>query len=63
MNIIEATILNGKFKGEDVLLPHIPIILTDMPFEFNFAVFSITHLCIDHINKAPGDNLYYKCVN
>jgi ATP-dependent DNA helicase PIF1 len=33
-NIIEATILNGKFKGEDVLLPRIPIIWTDMPFKF-----------------------------
>jgi ATP-dependent DNA helicase PIF1 len=45
-NIIEATILNGRFKGEDVLLPRIPIILTDMPFEFN--AFAIT------INKAQG---------
>ena len=27
--IIEATILNGKFKCEDVLLPRIPMILTD----------------------------------
>jgi ATP-dependent DNA helicase PIF1 len=33
-NIIEATILNGKFKGEDILLPRIPMIPTDMSFEF-----------------------------
>ncbi|GFT09070.1 hypothetical protein TNCV_4105332 [Trichonephila clavipes] len=33
-NVIEATILTGKFKGEDVLLPRIPMIPTDMPFEF-----------------------------
>lgn len=33
-NIIEATILNGKFKGEDLLLRGIPKIVTDMPFEF-----------------------------
>jgi hypothetical protein len=33
-NIIETTILNGKLKGEDVLLPGIPMIPTDMPFEF-----------------------------
>lgn len=33
-NVIEATILNGKFKGEDVFLPRIPMIPTDMPFEF-----------------------------
>ncbi|MGR0260849.1 hypothetical protein, partial [Klebsiella pneumoniae] len=33
-NVIEATILNGKFKGEDVLLPRIPMVPTDIPFEF-----------------------------
>jgi hypothetical protein len=32
-HIIEATILIGKFKGEDVLLPRIPMIPTDMPFQ------------------------------
>jgi len=31
-NIIEAKILNGKFKEEDVLLSRIPIIPTDMPY-------------------------------
>jgi ATP-dependent DNA helicase PIF1 len=30
-NIIEAIILNGKFRGENILLPRIPILLTDMP--------------------------------
>ncbi|GFT68637.1 ATP-dependent DNA helicase [Trichonephila clavipes] len=34
-NVIEATILTGKFKGEDVLLPRIPKIPTDMPFNSN----------------------------
>jgi ATP-dependent DNA helicase PIF1 len=33
-NIIKATVLNGKFKGEDVLLLFIPMIPTDLPFEF-----------------------------
>ena len=33
-NVIEATILSGKFKGEDVLLPRIQMKPTDMPFEF-----------------------------
>ncbi|XP_067125077.1 uncharacterized protein [Centruroides vittatus] len=33
-NVIKATILNGKFKGKNVLLPPIPMIPTDMPFEF-----------------------------
>ena len=33
-NVVEATILNGKFRGENVLLPRIPIIPTDVPNEF-----------------------------
>jgi hypothetical protein len=38
-NVIEATILNGKFNGEDVLLPRIPMIPTDMPLEFKRTKF------------------------
>lgn len=30
-NVIEATILNGKIKNEDVLLPRIPMILSAVP--------------------------------
>ncbi|GFV61162.1 ATP-dependent DNA helicase [Trichonephila clavipes] len=40
-NVIEATILTGKFKGEDVLLPRIPMIPTDMPFEFKRLQFPV----------------------
>jgi ATP-dependent DNA helicase PIF1 len=58
-NFIEATILNGKFKGENVLLPRIPMIPTDMSFEFKqFPVrlaFAMT------INQAQGHR--YKCVD
>ncbi|KAJ8873019.1 hypothetical protein PR048_026635 [Dryococelus australis] len=47
-NIIEATILKGKFKGENVQLSHIPMIPTDMPFEFKpFAVSDATRICND----------------
>ncbi|CAH1106652.1 unnamed protein product [Psylliodes chrysocephalus] len=31
-NVIEATILKGKYRG-DVLIPRIPMIPTDVPFE------------------------------
>jgi hypothetical protein len=55
-NIIEATILNGKFKGEDVLLPRIPMIPTDMPFEFPVRLAFVMN-----INKAHGHR--YKCVH
>ncbi|XP_017464463.1 PREDICTED: uncharacterized protein LOC108369403 [Rhagoletis zephyria] len=37
-NIIEATILSGKFLGENVLLPRIPIIPTDVPVEFTRSI-------------------------
>jgi hypothetical protein len=37
--IIEATILNGKFKGEDVQLLIIPMIPADMPFKFKLRSF------------------------
>jgi ATP-dependent DNA helicase PIF1 len=40
-NIIEATILNGKFKEKDVLLPRIPMIPTDMPFDFKRLQFPV----------------------
>jgi hypothetical protein len=40
-NIIAATILNGKFKGEDVLLPRISMIPKDMPFEFKRLHFPV----------------------
>ncbi|XP_026477738.1 uncharacterized protein LOC113383704 [Ctenocephalides felis] len=33
-NIIEATILTGKFKGEVVLLPRIPMIPSDLTIPF-----------------------------
>lgn len=46
-NIIEATILNGKFKGEDVLLPRIPIIPTDMPFEFKRLQFRTLYFVLN----------------
>ncbi|XP_072392303.1 uncharacterized protein [Diabrotica undecimpunctata] len=33
-NVIEASILNGKFKGENILIPRIPIIPTDVSIQF-----------------------------
>jgi len=39
--VIEATILKGKYKGEDVLIPCISIIPTDVPFDFKRLQFSV----------------------
>lgn len=34
---IEATIIVGKYKGENILIPRIPIIPNDMPFELVYC--------------------------
>jgi ATP-dependent DNA helicase PIF1 len=56
-NIIETTILNEKFKGEDVLLPRIPMIPTDMPFEFKRLQFPVRLAFAMNIHKALGQSL------
>jgi ATP-dependent DNA helicase PIF1 len=59
--IIEARILNVKFKGEDVLLPRIPMILTCMSFEFKSLQYPVRLDFAMTINKAQGHP--YKCVH
>lgn len=56
-NVIYATILKGKFKGEEVLIPRIPIIPTDMPFEFKRLQFPIRLAFAMTINKSQGQSL------
>ncbi|XP_055312023.1 uncharacterized protein LOC129574268 [Sitodiplosis mosellana] len=51
-NLIEATIITGKYKGENVLLPRIPLMPTDMPFEFKRIQFPIKLAFAMTINKA-----------
>jgi ATP-dependent DNA helicase PIF1 len=69
-NIIEATILNGKFKGEDVLFPRIPMIPTSDRYVVRvqaFAVSCATRFCNDHQQstrtslKVCGLNLENPC--
>lgn len=54
VNVIGATILTGKFKGEDVFIPRIPMIPSDMPFEFKRLQFPVRLAFAVTINKAHG---------
>lgn len=56
-NLIEATILSGNFKDENVLIPRIPMIPTDMPFEFKRLQFPVRLAFAMSINKAQGQSL------
>lgn len=56
-NLIEATILSGKYRGENVLIPRIPMIPSDMPFEFKRLQFPVRLAFAITINKAQGQTL------
>ena len=56
-NIIEAKILTGPFKGEDVLIPRILMIPTDMSFQFKRLQFPIRLASAITIKKAQGQSL------
>ncbi|KAJ8874130.1 hypothetical protein PR048_024972 [Dryococelus australis] len=55
-NVIEATILKGKYKGEDVLIPRVPMIPTDLPFEFKRLQFPVRLAFAMTINKSQGQS-------
>jgi ATP-dependent DNA helicase PIF1 len=56
-NLMNDIILNGKFKGEDVLLPRIPMIPTDMPFQSKRLQFPVRLAFAMTITKAQGQSL------
>jgi hypothetical protein len=56
-NVIEATILKGKYKGEDILIPRILMIPNDMPFNFKRLQFPVRHAFAMSINKSQGQSL------
>ena len=62
-HVIEATIRTRSAKGEDVFLPRIPMIQSDMPFEFRRLQFPIRLAFAMSINKAQGQSLKVAGVN
>ncbi|XP_054745836.1 uncharacterized protein LOC129250225 [Anastrepha obliqua] len=53
-NVIEATIIKGKYKGEDVLISRIPMISTDLPFDFKRLQLPVRLAFAMTINKSQG---------
>jgi ATP-dependent DNA helicase PIF1 len=62
-HVIEATILPGCANGKDIFIPRIPIIPTDMPFEFKCLQFSVRLAFAMSMNKAPGQSLKVGGIN
>ncbi|GFX98539.1 ATP-dependent DNA helicase [Trichonephila clavipes] len=56
-NILGATILTGVGKGKSVIIPRIPIILTDLPFQFKRVQLPVKLSFAVTINKAQGQIL------
>jgi ATP-dependent DNA helicase PIF1 len=62
-NIIESTILTGSAKEEDVFIPRIPLIPSDMPFDFRRLQYPVRLSFAMTINKAQGQSLSVAGVN
>jgi len=50
-------IIKGKYKREDVLIPRIPMTLTDLPFDFKCLHFPVRLDFAMTINKSQGQSL------
>ncbi|XP_075197596.1 ATP-dependent DNA helicase PIF6-like [Anomaloglossus baeobatrachus] len=62
-HVIEATILTGCAKGEDVFIPTIPLIPSDFPFDFKRLQFPVRLAFAMSINKARGQSLKVAGIN
>ncbi|XP_037871618.1 uncharacterized protein LOC119629558 [Bombyx mori] len=62
-NIVKAIIMTGMAKGENVLIPRIPIIPTDLPFQFKRLQFPLKIAFAMTINKAQGQTLKVAGIN
>jgi len=58
-NIIEATVLTGCARAESVLVPRIPLIPSDWPFQFKRLQFPVKVCFSMTINKSQGQTLKF----
>lgn len=56
-HLIEAVIICGKYSGRSVLIPRIPMISTDLTFEFKRLQFPVRLAFAMTINKSQGQTL------
>ncbi|XP_074102059.1 ATP-dependent DNA helicase pif1-like [Cotesia typhae] len=56
-NLIEAIIFTGKYEGENVFIPRIPLIPSDYHFKFKRLQFPVRVCFAMTINKAQGQSL------
>ena len=62
-HVIEATILTGASEGEDVFIPRIPMIPSDLPFNFKRVQFPIRPCFAMSINKSQGETNFSLILN
>ncbi|XP_047538673.1 uncharacterized protein LOC125072193 [Vanessa atalanta] len=56
-HIVKATILTGEAKGDNVIIPRIPIIPNNLPFNFKRLQFPLKVAFSMTINKSQGQTL------
>jgi ATP-dependent DNA helicase PIF1 len=62
-HVIETTIMTVCAKGEDVFIPRIPLLPSDMPFQFKRLQFPVRLAFAMSINKSQGQPLKVAGVN
>ena len=58
-NVILATIITGKFSGEDVFIPRIALMPSNFPIEFKHTQFPVKLCYAISINKSQGQSLKF----